>query len=77
MNSYSSNIFTSGPVGWPSVKHIENRDFTPAINKALELPGFPVDTEGKTVMVGFGEMHAKRSVTNDSSVKREHIKSSS
>ncbi|MGD6809059.1 MAG: hydroxylamine reductase [Candidatus Bathyarchaeia archaeon] len=75
MNSYSSNIFTSGPVGWPSVKHIENRDFTPAIHKALELPGFPVDTEGKTVMVGFGR-NAVLSVADKviQSVKEGHIK---
>jgi hydroxylamine reductase len=53
LDSYEENIFTTGVVGWPNVTHIENKDFTPVIEKALELPGFQEDTEGKTVMVGF------------------------
>jgi hydroxylamine reductase len=52
-DSYKDNIFTTGLVGWPGVRHIENKDFTPAIKKALELPGFASDIEGKTVMTGF------------------------
>jgi len=51
--SYKGNIFTTGMVGWPGVQHICDGDFTPVIEKALELPGFLNDTEGKTVMVGF------------------------
>jgi len=50
---YSDNLFTSGCVGWPGVTHIENRDFTPVIEKALALPGFVEDSNGKTVTVGF------------------------
>ncbi|MEQ8160528.1 MAG: hydroxylamine reductase [Smithellaceae bacterium] len=50
---YKGNIFTTGMVGWPGVQHISDGDFTPVIEKALELPGFLNDTEGKTVMVGF------------------------
>jgi hydroxylamine reductase len=50
---YADNIFTSGCVGWPGVTHIENRDFTPVIQKALDLAGFAEDSNGKTVMVGF------------------------
>jgi hydroxylamine reductase len=41
-------------VGWPGMTHIKDKDFTPAIEKALELPGFPADVPGKEVMVGFG-----------------------
>ncbi|MGF3522579.1 MAG: hydroxylamine reductase, partial [Candidatus Bathyarchaeia archaeon] len=52
-DSYKANIFTSGPVGWPGVKHIEDEDFSPVIARALELPGFPEDVPGKSVMVGF------------------------
>jgi hydroxylamine reductase len=52
--AYADNIFTTGQVGWPNVPHIANRDFTPLIEKALALPGFPEDTGGKEVMVGFG-----------------------
>jgi len=51
--SYKDRIFTTGVVGWPGVKHIKDKDFTPVIEKALELPGFTEDKEGKTVMVGF------------------------
>jgi len=52
-DSYKDRIFTTGLVGWPDVKHIADKDFTPAINKALELPGFPEDTNGRSVMTGF------------------------
>ncbi len=52
-DSYSSNIFTTGQVGWPGVKHIADKDFTPVIERALSLPGFQADVEGKTVMTGF------------------------
>ncbi len=52
--SYHENIYTCGLVGWPGVKHIPGRDFTPVIQKALEMPGFKEDTDGKSVMCGFG-----------------------
>jgi hydroxylamine reductase len=51
--SYQASIFTRSAVGWPSVTHLESRDFTPVIEKALEMPGFPEDVPGKTVHVGF------------------------
>jgi len=51
--SYKDNLFTSGPVGWSSITHIPGRNFHPAIQRALDLPGFLEDREGKTVMVGF------------------------
>jgi len=75
MDTYSSNIFTTGPVGYPGVKHISGRDFTDVINKALELPGYPADVEGKTVMVGFGR-NAVLSVADKviQAVKDGHIK---
>jgi hydroxylamine reductase len=53
-DSYKDRIFTTGLVGWPGVQHIANKDFTPVIEKALELPGFSEDQNGKQVMVGFG-----------------------
>jgi len=52
--SYAQNIFTSGVVGMPFIQHISDDDFTPVINRALELPGFAQDIPGKSVMVGFG-----------------------
>ncbi|WP_319521276.1 hydroxylamine reductase [uncultured Desulfosarcina sp.] len=51
--SYQANIFTTGLVGWPGVPHIADKDFTPAIERALALPGFTEDVPGKQVMVGF------------------------
>jgi len=51
--SYKGNIFTTGLVGWPGVTHV-SKDFTPVIQKALEMPGFTEDVEDKSVLVGFG-----------------------
>lgn len=53
-DSYKDRIFTTGLVGWPGVRHIADKDFTPVIEKALELPGFSEDQNGKQVTVGFG-----------------------
>ncbi|MGQ9653533.1 MAG: hydroxylamine reductase [Thermodesulfobacteriota bacterium] len=52
-DSYKENIFTCGLVGWPGVVHISNGDFTPVIQKALEMPGFSADSNGRSVTVGF------------------------
>lgn len=52
--TYKDSIFTSGIVGWPNVKHIDNGDFTPVIQKALSMDGFTEDSVGdKAVTVGF------------------------
>ncbi|MFC1835630.1 hydroxylamine reductase [Thermodesulfobacteriota bacterium] len=53
-DNYKDNIFTAGVVGWPGVTHIKGNDFSPVIEKALALPGFTADTNGKEVMCGFG-----------------------
>jgi hydroxylamine reductase len=50
---YRDNIFTTGLVGWPGIAHISDKNFAPVISKALSLPGFQNDTDGKTIMVGF------------------------
>ena len=52
-DTYKGNIFTCGLVGWPGVAHINDATFETVIKKALEMPGFAADTEGKSVMVGF------------------------
>ena len=52
-DSYKDRIFTTGLVGWPGVTHVSNGDFSPVIQKALELPGFAGDSKTKSVMVGF------------------------
>jgi hydroxylamine reductase len=53
-DSYADNLFTTGLVGWPGIRHIADKDFSPVIERALEMPGFPEDSNGKQVMVGFG-----------------------
>ena len=74
-DSYVDNIFTCGLVGWPGIRHIEGRDFTPAIERALELPGFAADAEGKEVMTGFAR-NAVLSVADKviGAVKDGHIR---
>lgn len=56
--SYKDRIFTTSIVGWPDVAHIEEvrgqKDFTPIIEKALELGGWDRDEEEKKILVGFG-----------------------
>ena len=52
-NNYLENIFTTGLVGFPEVQHIKDKDFTPVIEKALEMPGFSDDEPKGSVMVGF------------------------
>ena len=59
--SYADRVFTTEVVSYPEMVHIgENKDFTPVIEKALELGGYPVDMRftgingGEKVMTGFG-----------------------
>jgi hydroxylamine reductase len=52
-DSYKNNVFTSGTVGWPGATHISERDSKPVIDKALAMPGFQEDKNGRSVMVGF------------------------
>ncbi len=56
--TYSDRMFTTGAVGWPDIKHIPqeasgNKDFTPVIEKALELEGFKEDNIEKEITIGF------------------------
>jgi hydroxylamine reductase len=53
-DGYKENIFTTGLVGWPGVTHLANKDFSPVIEKALAMPGFFEDTNGKKALCGFG-----------------------
>lgn len=54
VESYRQNIFTTGLVGWPGVRHVKNGEFGPVIEKAMEMPGFEADQDRGEVMVGFG-----------------------
>ncbi len=56
--SYRDRIFSTGVVGWPDVAHISaqpdgHKDFTPVIQKALELGGWQEDEPAKTILTGF------------------------
>ncbi|AWK52581.1 hydroxylamine reductase [Clostridium beijerinckii] len=57
--TYKDRIFTTSVVGWDGVKYIQAdkegyKDFTPIIEKALELGGFKESEEPKEILVGFG-----------------------
>jgi hydroxylamine reductase len=52
--SYSDRVFTTASVGYPGLVHIgEDKDFTPVINKALELGGYSEPQGGGTFTTGF------------------------
>jgi len=62
--TYSDRVFTTSVVGYPEIKHIPEvkdgiKDFTPVIQKALELGGWNEDKNftgingGSTLMTGF------------------------
>ncbi|WP_119154971.1 hydroxylamine reductase [Caldimonas tepidiphila] len=53
--AYRQRIFTTGPVGWPGVRHLADHNFAQLIQAAQALPGFREDApEAQTVTVGFG-----------------------
>lgn len=52
--SYRQRIFTTGPVGWAGIRHIDNGDFRFVIQAAKALPGFKEDAQAKTITTGFG-----------------------
>ena len=52
--SYKDRIFTTGLVGWPGVTHIQEKDFTSLIDKALSMEGFAQDEDKGEINVGFG-----------------------
>jgi len=52
--SYQGRIFTTGLVAWPGVKHVENHNFGPVIEAAIQAPGFSGDEPEKYITVGFG-----------------------
>lgn len=51
--SYRDHIYTTGPVGWPGVKHVEHEGFEIIVQAALDMPGFTDELDKGTVMTGF------------------------
>ncbi len=55
--AYRNRIFTTGPVGWPGVRHLDATDtasLSLAIKAAQSLPGFTTDVPSETITTGFG-----------------------
>ena len=60
-DSYKDRVFTTSVVGYPDMVHIsDEKDFSPIIEKALELGGYPQEKKmtgingGDVLTVGFG-----------------------
>lgn len=58
-SSYRDRLFTTSVVGFEGIAHIPKnskgeKDFTPVINKALELSGYEKDEIPREITVGFG-----------------------
>jgi hydroxylamine reductase len=55
--SYKDNIFTTGLVRWPGVKHIkasnDKKDFTAVIERAKKMKGYEKNLPDKEITVGF------------------------
>lgn len=53
-DEYKERMFTSGVAELPEVQHIENNDFTPVIEKSLELGNLEDEPNKKILSTGFG-----------------------
>jgi len=51
--SYRHRIFTTGPVGWPGLRHISDGDFTPVLNAARADAGYAESAPEKRILIGF------------------------
>ena len=75
-SGYADRVFTTELVGFPGIPHVA-KDFTPVIEKALELGGFDRDVTfpgingGETVMTGF----ARNAVLNVAETVVDAVKS--
>lgn len=67
-DSYNGRLFTTSIVGMPDCPHIDEvngkKDFTPIIEKALELKGWQEDEPEKRITIGFAH-HAILSHANE------------
>ena len=58
--SYADRVFTTGAVAYPGMRHIADSDFTPVIERALELGGYAEEKQfngingGDKLTTGFG-----------------------
>ncbi|ELX8661962.1 hydroxylamine reductase [Yersinia enterocolitica] len=54
VGNYGDRIWTRSIVGWPGVNHLEGEDFTPVIEQALGMAGFPYNELEHLITVGLG-----------------------
>lgn len=52
--AYRNRIFTTGPVGWPGIRHLDTAELSLVIKAAQSLPGFTTEVPAETVTTGFG-----------------------
>ncbi|WP_424216272.1 hydroxylamine reductase (plasmid) [Streptomyces sp. BI20] len=52
--AYKTRTFTTGPVGWPGVRHIDDHDFRGVVRAAKATPGFPETAPEEIITIGFG-----------------------
>ena len=73
--SYKDRIFTSGVVGFDEMSHIEEiggkKDFSPIIQKAIELGGWQEDEPEKRILTGF----ARETVLSNAGTVVDAVKS--
>lgn len=51
---YRQRLFTTGPVGWPGIRHLQHDNFAPLLQIAKAMPGFKETEMEQTITVGFG-----------------------
>ncbi|MEE3662636.1 hydroxylamine reductase [Brenneria sp. g21c3] len=54
VGNYGDRIWTRSIVGWPGVNHLAGDDFSPVIDQARQLAGFPYSEIEHPITVGFG-----------------------
>jgi hydroxylamine reductase len=52
--AYRRRIFTTGPAGWPGVRHLKRGGFDPLLETAAASPGFTFNAPDRNITVGFG-----------------------
>jgi hydroxylamine reductase len=51
---YAGKVFTTGPVAWPGVRHVDGHDYSAVIEAALSMPGYDEDGPDNSILTGFG-----------------------
>ncbi|MFE4257998.1 hydroxylamine reductase [Streptomyces sp. NPDC056883] len=52
--AYKTRTFTTGPVGWPGVRHVDDYDFRGVVRAAKATPGFPETAPEEIITIGYG-----------------------